>query len=74
MAASLRVIRPGGWLVAASNLGSVSPHRFQGMLLVGARRAERPLRLLHDGGQAPDFPAALHFPEGRYLKFMVLAA
>lgn len=74
VAGALRVLRPGGWLIAASNLGSVSPHRFQGMLLAGARRAERPLRLLFDGGQAPDFPAALHFPEGRFLKFSVCAA
>jgi 23S rRNA (cytosine1962-C5)-methyltransferase len=74
VAAALRVTRAGGLLVAASNLGSVSPHRFQGMLLQGARRAERGLLLLHDGGQATDFPAALHFPEGRYLKFMVCAA
>ena len=74
VAAALRVTRPGGWIVAASNLGSVSPHKFQGMLLNGARRAERGLSLIHDGGQAPDFPAALHFPEGRYLKFMVCVA
>ena len=74
VAASLRVLAPGGWLVAASNLGSVSPHRFQGMLTDGARRAGRALRLVHDGEQAPDFPAALHFPEGRFLKFMVCVA
>jgi 23S rRNA (cytosine1962-C5)-methyltransferase len=74
VAAALRVTRPGGWLIGASNLGSVSPHKFQGMLLNGGRRAERHLSLLFDGGQAPDYPAALHFPEGRYLKFMVCAA
>ena len=74
VAAALRVLVPGGWLVAASNLGSVSPHRFQGMLLDGARRTGHTLRLLHDGQQAPDFPASLDFPEGRYLKFMVCAA
>jgi 23S rRNA (cytosine1962-C5)-methyltransferase len=70
---ALRVLAPGGWLVAASNLGTVSPHRFQGTLLDGARRAGRTLRLLHDGDAAPDFPAALAFPEGRYLKFMICA-
>ncbi len=73
VSASLRVIPPGGWLVAASNLGSVSPHRFQGMLVNGARKADRRLRMIHDGSQPPDFPAALHFPEGRYLKFVVCA-
>ncbi len=74
VSAALRVLPPGGWLIAASNLGSVSPHRFQGMLVAGARKAERHLRMLHDGSQPPDFPAALHFPEGRYLKFVVCAA
>ena len=68
------MLAPGGWLIAASNLGSVSPHRFQGMLLAGARKAERRLRMLHDGSQPLDFPAALHFPEGRYLKLVVCAA
>ena len=74
VAAALRVLPPGGWLIAASNLGSVSPHRFQGMLVNGSRKAERTLRMIHDGSQPPDFPAALHFPEGRYLKFVVCVA
>ncbi|MES2640043.1 MAG: class I SAM-dependent rRNA methyltransferase [Myxococcota bacterium] len=74
VSAALRVLPPGGWLIAASNLGSVSPHRFQGMLVNGARKADRPLRMLHDGSQPLDFPAALHFPEGRFLKFVVCAA
>ncbi len=73
VAACVRVVAPGGWLIAASNLGSVSPHKFQGMLVEGARKAGRTLALLHDGNQAPDFAAALHFPEGRYLKFVVAA-
>lgn len=71
VASAVRVVAPGGWLVAASNLGSVSPHKFQGMLVDGARKAGRTLQLLHDGNAAPDFPAALHFPEARFLKFMV---
>lgn len=74
VAAALRVLPSGGWLIAASNLGSVSPHKFQGMLVNGARKADRRLRMLHDGSQPPDFPAALHFPEGRYLKLVVCAA
>ncbi|MDP2307517.1 MAG: class I SAM-dependent rRNA methyltransferase [Pseudomonadota bacterium] len=74
VSAALRVLPPGGWLIAASNLGSVTPHRFQGMLLAGARKAGRPLRMLHDGSQPLDFPAALQFPEGRFLKFVVCAA
>lgn len=71
VSAAARVVAPNGWLIAASNLGSVSPHKFHGMLANGARKAGRTMRLLHEGGQAPDYPAALHFPEGRYLKFSV---
>ncbi len=71
-AACLRVLRPGGWLVAASNLGSQSPKQFQGQLGEAARRAERSVRLIHEGTPPVDHPAALHFPESRYLKFWVV--
>lgn len=74
VAAALRVLEPGGWLVAASNLGSVSPKQFHGWLAEGAERAGRRLLVLLDAGAAPDFPAALDFPEGRYLKVVVAAA
>ena len=64
----LRVLSPGGWLVAALNLGAVSPKDFHGMVAQGARKAPRSLQLIHEAHQAPDFPAAVDFPEGRYLK------
>ncbi len=68
VAACLRVLGPGGWLVAALNLGAVSPKDFHGMVAQGARKAGRRLQLIRVGHQAPDFPAAVDFPEGRYLK------
>ncbi len=70
-AACLRVTRPGGLFVLACNQGSVSPRSFQGAVEQAARRAQRPLHLVADGTQPPDFPAAAHFPEGRYLKLGV---
>lgn len=73
-AACLRVIAPGGWLIAASNLGSQSPKAFGGALQEGAERAGRELRLIHEGTPGADHPAALHFPESRYLKFWVMEA
>lgn len=72
--ACLRVIAPSGWLIAASNLGSQSPKAFGGALEEGAERAGRELRLLHEGTPGVDHPAALHFPESRYLKFWVMEA
>jgi 23S rRNA (cytosine1962-C5)-methyltransferase len=73
VAACLAVAAKGAWLICASNLGSISPKQFQGFLEEGARRAGRRLVLIHEGTAAPDFPAALEFPESRYLKAWVLA-
>jgi 23S rRNA (cytosine1962-C5)-methyltransferase len=74
VAAMLRVLRPGGWIACASNLGSQSPRQFHQALQAGARKAGMALHAIHDGGTPLDHPAALHFPEGRYLKFVVSIA
>lgn len=70
--ACLRVLRPGGWLIAATNLGSISPKEFKGYLIDGAERAGRRLRLIHEGSPPVDVPAALHFPQARYLKCWIV--
>ncbi|MBA2320105.1 MAG: class I SAM-dependent rRNA methyltransferase [Deltaproteobacteria bacterium] len=67
-AAAARVANPGGWVIAASNQGEISPREFRGLLAQGFERADRPAQLIAALGQAPDFPAAVSFPEGRYLK------
>ncbi len=72
VAAAARVTDGGGWLVAASNQGEVSPRQFSGFVQDGLRKAGRTAQLLTSLGQAPDFPAATTFPEGRYLKVHVL--
>lgn len=72
VAACLRVLRPGGWLIAATNLGAISPRDFKGYLIDGAERAGRRLRVIHEASTPIDVPAALHFPESRYLKCWVL--
>jgi 23S rRNA (cytosine1962-C5)-methyltransferase len=72
VAAAARVCAAGGWIICSSNLGSVSPRQFQGAIVDGLRKAQCQGRVVHTGGQAPDFPAALHFPEGSFLKFVVI--
>ncbi|MEZ4238881.1 MAG: hypothetical protein R3F59_22555 [Myxococcota bacterium] len=72
VAAAARVTDDGGWLVAASNQGELSPRAFDGLVADGPQegrrgRAARPRR--HSGGR---LPAATWFPEGRYLKVRVL--
>jgi len=68
VAAAARVTAPGGWVVAASNQGELSPHQFTGLVGKGLSKAKRSAQLLHFAGAASDFPAAVRFPEGRYLK------
>jgi 23S rRNA (cytosine1962-C5)-methyltransferase len=68
---TLRVIEEDGWLVAALNLGEISPRDFHTMVHKGAQKAGFALQLIFEGGQGPDFPAHVDFPEGRYLKFGV---
>jgi 23S rRNA (cytosine1962-C5)-methyltransferase len=68
VASACRVLRPDGWLVAASNQGEISPKEFTGLQLAGIKKAGRRGQGIHRLGQAPDFPAASWFPEGRYLK------
>ena len=72
IAACLRVLSPGGWLIAATNQGSMSPRDFLNHIQDGAVRAGRELQLIHQGSPPVDFPAALSFPESRYLKCWVL--
>ncbi|MFT5681049.1 MAG: 23S rRNA (cytosine1962-C5)-methyltransferase [Myxococcota bacterium] len=74
VSACLRVLAPGGWLIAATNLGTISPKEFKGYLINGAEKAGRELRVLHESCPPTDFPAALTFPESRYLKCWVLQA
>ncbi len=74
VAACVRVLEPGGWMLIASNQGKVSPKDFQKQVQAGAQKLGRPLRLIHQGSQPMDFLASLDFPESRYLKCWILQA
>ena len=68
VAAACRVLAPGGWLVAATNQGELSPKAYRGLVTDGLRRARRDAQELLWAREAPDHPGGAHFPEGRYLK------
>ena len=68
---ALRCVVPGGLLATASCTSQVSPEAFRAALGEAARRAGRRLLVVREAGQALDHPVAAHFPEGRYLKFIV---
>jgi len=72
LAACLRVLAPGGWVLVATNQGSLSPKEFQKLIKAASAKVSRRLRLIHQGSPPHDIPASLDFPESRYLKAWVL--
>ncbi len=66
------VVAPGGLLLTCSCSGAVSEEDFLETLRRAARAAGRPARVIEVRGAAPDHPVALDFPEGRYLKAVLL--
>lgn len=71
-AACLRALAPGGVLVTSSCSGRVTPEDFRNVLKLAAGRAKREVRLLDEIGQPFDHAERLAYPEGRYLKTLVL--
>ncbi len=68
---AMKCLKPHGILAAASCTAQISPTQFRNILADAAADAQRRILLLHDAGQPLDHPVAAHFPEGRYLKFML---
>lgn len=68
---ALKCLTPHGLLVSASCTSQIGPEEFRGMLATAAAESDRHLQILHEAGHALDHPVPAHFPEGRYLKFIV---
>jgi 23S rRNA (cytosine1962-C5)-methyltransferase len=69
--AAIACLPPDGLLATASCTSQVSPESFREALGEASARAGRRLLILHEAGHALDHPVAAHFPEGRYLKFVL---
>jgi 23S rRNA (cytosine1962-C5)-methyltransferase len=67
----IRCVAPGGLLVSSSCTSQVGPDAFREILASAALDADRRLQIIHEAGQPLDHPVPAHFPEGRYLKFVV---
>jgi 23S rRNA (cytosine1962-C5)-methyltransferase len=65
---AIRLVRPGGGVVACSCSALFEEEVFVQTLAKASRRAGKPVRWIARGGQAPDHPVLMEFPEGRYLK------
>jgi 23S rRNA (cytosine1962-C5)-methyltransferase len=69
---ALRLLRPGGLLATFSCSGGVSPELFQKIVAGAAADAPASLRLRERRWAAPDHPVLVEFPEGEYLKGLLL--
>ncbi len=69
---ALRLLRPGGLLATFSCSGGVSPELFQKIVAGAAADAGASLALIDRLAAAPDHPVLVEFPEGEYLKGLLL--
>jgi 23S rRNA (cytosine1962-C5)-methyltransferase len=69
---AMNALAPGGLLATCSCSQLVGPEDFERMVAGAAQDAGRRVTLLHSTSQGPDHPVPPAFPEGRYLKFLLL--
>ncbi|HUQ52017.1 MAG TPA: class I SAM-dependent methyltransferase [Gammaproteobacteria bacterium] len=68
----LALVRPGGVLATFSCSGHVDAALFQKIVAGAAVDADRAAQILERLAQPPDHPVATEFPEGDYLKGLIL--
>ena len=69
---AFKLLRPGGILITFSCSGLMTRELFGKIVADAALDAGREARILQWLVQAPDHPVVLHFPEGMYLKGLVV--
>ncbi len=69
---AFKLLRPGGLLVTFSCSGGIKAGLFQKIVAGAALDAGIHARILRHLEQSPDHPVALHFPEGAYLKGLLV--
>ena len=69
---ALKLLRPGGIFITFSCSGGVDASLFQKIVAGAALDAGVDARILRRMSQGPDHPVALNFPEGEYLKGLVI--
>ena len=69
---ALKLLRPGGLLATFSCSGGVSAELFQKIVAGAALDARADAGIVGRLGASADHPVALHFPEGEYLKGLLV--
>jgi len=70
--AAIGSVAPGGYYLAASCSSHVRRDAFEETVREGARRTRRIVQILERLGPPPDHPRLLAFPEGDYLKVLLV--
>jgi 23S rRNA (cytosine1962-C5)-methyltransferase len=70
---AFKLLRPGGILATFSCSGGVDADLFQKIVAAAALDAGVEARIVERLSQGPDHPVALNFPEGAYLKGLIVA-
>ena len=70
---ALKLLAPGGLLLACSCSGPVSADLFQKVLFAASLDAGVPARIVERRGAGPDHPVSIDCPETEYLKAFLLA-
>lgn len=71
---AMKLLRPGGTLATFSCSGAMTTELFETICREAATDANRGFQVIAHTRQASDHPVALSFPEGSYLKGLVLRA
>ena len=69
---ALKMLEPGGMLATFSCSGGVTAELFQKIVAGAAVDARADVQIVRKLGASADHPVALHFPEGEYLKGLLL--
>ena len=69
---AFKLLRPGGVLVTFSCSGGIDAALFQKIVASAALDAGVDAQIVEYLAQGPDHPVSIHFPEGAYLKGLVL--
>jgi 23S rRNA (cytosine1962-C5)-methyltransferase len=69
---ALKLLSPGGMLATFSCSGAVPPDLFQSIVAGAALDAGGDVKIIERFGAAADHPVAIEFPEGEYLKGLLV--
>lgn len=69
---AMKLLAPGGRLMTFSCSGAVGPDLFQKIVAGAAMDAKADLVIERRLAASPDHPVSIHFPEGEYLKGLLL--